>query len=346
MTNLFFGGEDVDFAPSGVSAITVSTSAGLFRSTYARCGIGITGQAVADPPSFLFAPPANWSASASSFWVHFQMCPTIAGPSVNNSTLANAQFLRLLDTAGVARLLIRGTGTNGQFKLSTRNAAGTITDLVTSAATAFPAGLAQVDVFVNYGTVGEFSVYINSALAAQYLGDITTNAGGQTFNNHQFAGWATASAPVCYISECLVDTADTRAQSLFLANSNTAGTNQAWTGTATNVNATTINDANFVYSPTAAQIQEYKPASLPAGAWAIVGVGMSARMLDGASGPTKADFVTRIASTEYLSADRTLTGSFTNYGNYLQTVNPATSSAWALADVAPTNMQYGLKSIT
>jgi hypothetical protein len=149
-----------------------------------------------------------------------------------------------------------------------------------------------------------------------------------------------------YFSEIIVATDDTRPRSLQLLTSSTAGTNQAWTGTAANVNTQVINDANFVYSTTAGQLQEYKPAAVVSGSWAVEAVVMSARALKGATGPSKFDFVTRIGSTEYLSADRTLTSSFANYNNYIQTVNPATGVAFTTADLASTNFQYGLESIT
>jgi hypothetical protein len=200
-------------------------------------------------------------------------------------------------------------------------------------------------VFVNYATGGEFTVYLNSVVAATYSGDITTNSGGQVFNNHQFAGLASAGAPVAYISECIVATDDTRSRVLQLLNSTTAGATQTFTGTATNVNQTIINDANFVYSATAAQIEEYKPAAVSAGSWTVDAVVMSARALKGASGPSKMDFVTRIATTDYTSSDVTLNGSFSNYG-YIEALNPATSAAFTLADLAPANFQYGIKSVT
>lgn len=334
MTLLFAGGEDVDFTSTGGSA-TVATSAGTFRSGYGRCTVGWAGN-TSDPPVPYGLTPL-WPSGQSAFWFHAQFyAPTI---TFNASCI----FLTFCDSSNVQRLAIRPTGTTGQLKFSKRNAAGTWTDLVTFSTLVSATTLTQLDIQINYAVAGSINVYFANVLVATYSGDITTD--GVTALQYARLGNVISSVAMPW-SEVIINTNDTRAMSLVTLTSSTAGTTQSWSGTASNVNQTTINDANFIYSASANQIQEYKPGSLPTGSFNVIGVVMSARALKGASGPANMQFVTRISTTEYTSSSQALTASFANYANYIQETNPSNSSAWVTTDLASSNFQYGLKSIT
>jgi hypothetical protein len=71
---------------------------------------------------------------------------------------------------------------------------------------------------------------------------------------------------------------------------------------------------------------------------------MSGRLLVGGSGPQHFDFVTRTGGNDYTSSDFAPINSFSNFNNYIQSVNPATNNSWALSDLTATGFNIGLES--
>src|SRR5689334_5126527 len=148
MTILFAGGEDVDFTITGSYSDVLT--AGLYRSSFARCALTL-GAPVADPPVNRAA--AALASAQSQFWFHAQWA---IGSLL---TTSNAQMIRFMD-GSTCRLIVRGTGTNQTFKISTRTAAGVITDLVTSSAATYTASTAvALDIFINYAVAGQITLY-------------------------------------------------------------------------------------------------------------------------------------------------------------------------------------------
>ncbi len=337
MTILAYCGEDCD--TQSLLSVTWSTTATYFRSGYARGTLVVNAATVAsDPPGSRFRT-SDFTSASSEFWVSWRMYR-------NNATAtANAQWVRILDSSGVCRLIIRATSTP-ELKISTRNAAATITDLATSSGWANPIGsIVKYDLYVKYANdgTGVVTLYEDGEQVLTYSGANTTD-GATALASVEFAGFL-ATATYNY-SEVIVSTTDTRSMGLVLLNSTTAGAAQDWDGTATNVNQNSlVNEAQYIYTATANEFQQYKPASLPAGNFNVEAVGMSARALRGASGPQKFDFATRIGSTNYVSSDVTLTTAFVNYVN-IQSTNPGTTTGWVKGDLVDTNFQYGVKSIT
>ena len=76
---------------------------------------------------------------------------------------------------GVSRIVLRQTGTYGQIKVSTRNAAGTITDLATASSN-FSAA-ARNDQKVNYtcSSSGGIALYIDGTSVISYSGNPCTD---------------------------------------------------------------------------------------------------------------------------------------------------------------------------
>jgi hypothetical protein len=195
---------------------------------------------------------------------------------------------------------------------------------------------------------GSVIVYVNSVLVMTYSGDVTTNSATQLAQVQLASADCGGNGADTYWSEVIVATNDTRAMNLWTMNGTTAGNAQAWTGTASNPNQTTNNDATFISSATANQIQEYKTPTLaqPPGTYTVEAVVNSVRASNGTTGPQNLNVVTRIATTDYLSSNQLLTNSFANYANFVQSTNPATAAAWTTTDLLSTNYQYGVKSIT
>lgn len=330
-TTYFAGTEDIDFTTTG--SVSWNATSTLFRSGWTRIGSVILGVA-ADPPTNRLTTPTF--TAASTLWVHGQFFE-----ATSNATTANTQLFRLLD-GGTARLLVRGTGTAGQVKISTRNAAGTITDLVTSSSGAWAgATITSFDLFINYAVSGRVTLYIGGTQVADFSGDVTTNS-ATTLNQLEVGGCSTANG-VSW-TEVIVSDGDTRGKGLWLMNTSSAGNADQWAGTLSNVNKNTINDATFISSGTNNQIQEYLVGTAPAGAYAVDAVVMSARALRGSLGPQHFGFVTRVGGTDYTSSDRAPTLSFSNFNNYIQATNPDTSAVWTLPDLTAASVNYGVKS--
>src|ERR1019366_4428860 len=135
-TTYFAGNKDTDFTFTG-STVSINTTTTNFRTANVGNCIQVSVGSTTDPPSPRFTT-VNFTAN-SYMWIHGEF--TIAAN--NNATTANATMMRVLDAAGVARLVVRGTGTTGQLKVDKRNAAGSFTNLATTASGAMPGSVAS-----------------------------------------------------------------------------------------------------------------------------------------------------------------------------------------------------------
>jgi hypothetical protein len=335
-TLLFAGGEDVDFYCNSGGTCSVDTSPGTFRAGWARESYRVAAT-VSDPPTNRFATAVF--SPVSTLWVHAQFCNFNPNVCVA-STTSGAQMIRIMDSSGNPTLIVRGTGTNGQVKISSRTAGGTFTDLVTCSSV-IGTSLQQLDVYVNYGTSGEVTLYNNSVQVCDYTGNVTNGDGATTLNQVEF------SSPFALgdWSEVIVATTDTRGMSRFTANTSGNGNTTSFSGT--NVcssiwSATAFNDASYGFSGTNNAVHECTiNSAVPAGSYSVQGLVMSARVLVGTTGPQHFDFVTRAGGTDYTSADFAPLNSFSNFTNYIQTTNPATSNPWAVSDFQAAGFNVG-----
>jgi len=344
---LWFGGEDTSFACIG--ACTVGTSGTLYRSAFARSGYGVNnGSTVADPPGARLQTP-TFTAS-TTLWVHAQIYP---GNVATNVSGQQALILRSPD--GVSRLLLRQTGTNGTLKASTRNAAGTITDLATATVVWNASAVNQIDLAIVYGcTAGDtLNLYINGVSAISYTGNLCTDA-ATSLNQLELAclsnmNQACVSSGNCW-SEVIIANEDTRSMSLATLTLQASGNTQGWTpNTLANVNKATISDATFVSDSTGNVLSQWTaPTAAPAGTWMVKSVSIEARLLKSSTGPSQFDWSWRISGANYLAGlSAALTTSFSNY-RLQQDNSPATSTGWAIGEVfnsGGNQMNIGVKSL-
>jgi hypothetical protein len=337
MNVYFAGGEDIDFA----GAPAVIAGAPYSDTAWCRCAVGVATGSTTWPNAGSISNPASFG-NLSSFWFHCGFYPP-------TSTALNNIVIGFADSGGVGRLLIRATATIGQFKISSRNAAGTITDMVTGSQAFSAQGLHKIDVFVNYSTSGQVQLYIDGVLNADTGAGVNVTTDSATSLSYVYLGAATTSASDTWYSQVIVADSDTRAAGLWLMNSTTAGNAQTWTGTATGVNKATISDTTFISAASAGLINEYKTGgiALPAGTWSVPAVVMSSRALAGASAPQHVEYVTRVGSADYVGGSwAPPNGSFANNGNYIQATNPGTGVAWTTGDLTATTFNYGVESVT
>ena len=341
------GTEDIDVLITGPNAASANSGC---DPQFVRCAVGSNGQgSVAVPLVSSVSNPLSFG-NLSSFWYHANVI--ISGLN----TSANCNGFAFTDNAGVVRLLLRGTGTNGQWKLSTRNAASTITDVPgASAVIPFPANaLFKIDMFVNYSTSGQFTLYCNGAVALDTGPGVNiTTDGATSLSFFQIGNFYTGSSFGHWHSEIIVADSDTRAARIWQMNSSTAGNTDQWTGALANVNKALVSDTTYVTAATAGLIQEYKTGGIvfPSGNFSVVAVKMTARALVGVTGPQHIQYVTRVGTTDYLGSTWTpfAPGSFYNdapyNAPYVQTTNPATGVAWTVADITAATFNYGFQSV-
>ena len=333
MTTVYFaGGEDTSFIDTGVN-ITIQTAGSMYRSAFARLAIGIysyggTPNTSSWPMTDSLSAPAL--SPISQFWSHARYYN-----SSGNSTTANAILMALADSGGVGRILVRGTGTAGQAKISTRTAAGVITDLVTSAAGAIPAPSAgqpvAFDLFVNYAVSGQCTLYCNGLVIADTGAGINVTTDAATTLSKLFLGEIrNANSDYQMWSECIIQDTSTLGSALQTLPPLAAGNTQSWLpNTVGNINETTINDANFIASLTANSLSEWTVAtSLPTGTWIIEAVVQEARVSVGTTGPQHFEWLVRTSDgTDHVNGSVAPTTAFANYNNILP-LNPHTGAAW------------------
>ena len=351
MTVLFAGGEDTSVVPVGAWSIVVGagTAGGdgggwQFRPAFARMALANGNASNSDPPAYRLTTPPF--ASSASFWVHAQWgCNDSA-----NGTNANAQMLRLLDALGVCRLTVRGTGSAGQLKISKRNAAGTFTDLVTSAggAWAYNAGAPhEIDLCVNYATIGRATLYVDGEVIADTGSgiDVTTD-GATALAQVEYATSQNTGQQIAW-SELIVQTSSTIGMALQTVPPVTAGPGQTWTGSAANIDEVVTNDAAFNLTPNYGALSEWiVSATLPIGGWTIEAIVEEARVaIGGAPGPQGFDWLcgTNGGASQSVVAAPTPGASFQNYAN-IWPVNPVTGLAWVPGDMAA-GLSLGIKSL-
>jgi hypothetical protein len=324
----FAGGEDSEFTQ--FSGGTVATTAGTFRSAFARCSLTTSGSAIWQ----------NTSAfSASSFWWSAQA----AGSSLSGG-LGFASTVAFADSSNIVRLrLIVSSGTGPVYRFDKINAAGTITQLGSSFTlpVSITGSLDKFDIHIVDAVSGSVDVYLNGTNFFSFTGDTTTD-GVSTIAYVKLGGYSGQSTNRW--SECIVSDTDTRSWSCQtlqpVANGNTHSFDTG-SPAAANVNEITLSDVTLDGSTTANQIDEYTIPALATGTFSIIGVGVSMRAQKGSSGPSKMDAVVRSGTTDYLSSDFSLTTAWANYQNWWMTDPNTAGLVWA---ALPVNI--GLKSIT
>ncbi len=320
MTTIYFaGGEDIDFNLSGGAGS--SNTSGSYRTPNARCSIYIPG----------FSSVANiknaTSFNTSTFW--------FTGRSYQTSVVSVSQApINFTDINGKVRLrILYTTNTTASFQKLT--AAGVATTLFTFNLTLSLSTIDKWDISVNYSTTGYVYVYLNGALLGSFTGDTTSDDGITSLTGFQLYSFTAGAGSSGFWSEVIVSDSDTRPMFLQtlapVANGNTHNFDTG-SPSASNVNEIFLNDGTLDGSSVAGQIDEYTIPSLVGGTYSILAVGVSARMIKGATGPTKAQLVLRSGSTDYTSPNQSLMTGWSTYSNWWSN-DPNTSSPWAALPV-------------
>jgi hypothetical protein len=333
---LFAGGEDMDFTLVGTTGVGTAGSGSNYATGYAREAIEISSETNAVPPASRVTTPAFTANSA--IWVH-------AREYLSNLDGTNYSMVNVLSPDGVTRILVRTTGTAGTWKISTGNAAGTITDLVSMSSECFTAGVGNIlDLYINYGTSGQVTLYCNGVSVANYTGNVATNSATQL--NQVVLGGNNSSDATSW-SEVIVSTTSTLGLRLVTLAPAANGNTDNWdVGGVSNVDETTLNTSNYNASGTAGEIQLYTvtPTSLPSGSWTVVDLWENIYAQVETSGPQHIEAMVRTGSTNYTSSNLApAQGSWTWVSNDWQT-NPYTGVPWTASDLGAAGFDMGFES--
>lgn len=326
-TIYFAGSEDTDFGSNG--SCSGASGNNVTRPDWAFGAISASGSTPACS-SPVYTPISN-------FWVHGQAFPT------GSTSTSGDEIIALYDAGGVKRLVVRGTGTAGQLKISTRNAAGTYVDLVTASSNFTASTVQAIDLQVNYAVSGSVTLYIAGVQVATFSGNITTDSATTLAQ----VGYGQAnSANHWDWSECIVSDSDTRGMGLLTLNPTASGSTQSWTpNTVGDVSKAFINDSTSISTSTNNALSEWTiPTGLPTGNYQLLAVAQSARVEIGATGPTTFTWLMNVNGVNKTTGSNSpLVGSFSNFNGQIWSTNPNTGSAWNFSDLS--GLQLGIESM-
>lgn len=341
MTVLWAGGEDTSFVTT-LQALPSTAGPNLFRSAFARCAMSINFGATTFPPTAYCLTPIL--TPVTSFWLHGRYA------TVGNGSLSNAVWWAIADAGGVYRIAVLPTATAGQVRIVKRDASGTVTTLVTSAAGAISTfthanQLDAFDLFVNYAVSGQVTLYFNGVAIADTGPGVDVTTDSATTLAQTLWGANVNGTNNCFWSEMIWQTTDSRGSALQTLPPVAAGNTQSWTpNTVGNVNPVSITDTNFISTASVNQLSEWTVAtSLPAGSWNITAIVQNARANAGVTGPQHYEWLVRTTDgTDHVQGSSAPpVGSFANDWSIWLT-NPHTSAAWAAGEL----INAGIESLT
>lgn len=319
---LWCGGEDVDF-PNGGS-VTPSTTSGYFRAGYARCALTNSGSQMISA--------AFPGGLVTSVWlsVQYYRASNVATWIIGLSGGTNfPSGLYIYDNGGGVQL-------NNVY-----SSAGHVLASESGSSINGTGVMYKLDMHVlNYGASSTVTIYVNGATTPVVNYSGSTAISGMSGYDRVGTGNSLGNS---WFSEWIVADEDTRTMSLVTMAPNGAGTTDLWTGTYTNVNPVTINDASYVNTNVTGQDEQFNVIDLPSGTWTVKAVKAVARAAVSAGSPTATQLAIGVNSggTVNVGSNIALTGSFVNYER-LMTTNPVSGSAWAQSDMNP--LQIDLRS--
>jgi hypothetical protein len=335
-TILFAGGEDSDFV--NLNGAAASTTSGTFSSGYARESMQVIASNCQnnDPPVNYFMTP-TFTAN-STIWVHgnYQL-------AANNGCTLYGDIIRALSPDGYARIVVEETGTVGQFSIYTRNQAGTQTLLVAMATPCFTvAHLIPIDLYINYASSGEVTLYCNGVQVADYTGNVTTNSATQ-LSQVQFGG--DISIGNTFWSEVIVATTNTRSMRLVSLTPTANGNTDSWdVGGVSNINEATLNTTTVNASGTSGEIQEYTVGAMPSGTFTVLGVFLNAQAQVDTTGPQHLQGIVYTGGTAFTSSNLSPTQSAWSFVTTNWLTNPNTGVAWTTGDLGAAGFNIGFES--
>lgn len=344
MNILWAGGEDADFQLWG-GATSIDTTAGRFRSGWARCTIQ-SNQLQSNSQGFPQTRSAPFQGGAvTNCWYTFRgYFNNGGGANFNNN---NCVALGKSGNFGYLTIGISGS----QFQIVKLDAStGTRTVLATESGSDFAMNtLYRFDIQVsNYGASGTVTVYVNGTVIMTFTGNIAVT--GITNLDTVIIPSTTGTNAGSFYSEIIVADSDTRSiQGLATLALTGAGTTTGWSNnTFSNINGTSESDNNPTNVNTAAVDQQYTVTNINTAipSFAVLACKITARAArTSSSTPTNVKLGYGSAGSGFFGsgASKAITSNigYTVYEQY-DTINPITSAAFTPTDMS--TLQLDLES--
>lgn len=320
--------------------LTYNTTSGRFDSTYVRScllGAGVaTGVTV------------NLSA-ITDVWLKCRVWQLAnagligaAGPASSAGTLIG------ISSAGgmLLRIGLRDYDPTHRGISIQRNVSGTWTFLGSEWTTDYAFGAGTVtDLCIRikiHASAGSLELYRNSLLIASYTGDTTFSGAiasvtGLSLNSIDTTTYSQA------FSEIIIADEDARSMRLKRLTPDAAGGLTAWSGTYAEVDDTSVNDGDAIYSNTAAQEISFGTDSALSGTGSWKALVIVARASKGSSGPGTLDMGIRQSGSSSYPVSAALTTSLAPTTAVL-TTNPTTSASFTNSDLNA--LEIALRSAT
>ncbi len=297
MSILWAGGEDLNFPNGGGVGSLGSSNPNGFRAGYARVSLYATS-------STLCKSTVLPGGAVTSAWLHCRIANEFNFPGSTSTGIVG------FGLSGTSKGLFFGYGSaTGKAAILTYDGSAwtVLASESGSSATIVFHALQRLDMqVISYGASATVNVYLNGVLLVTFTGDVTVS-GVSNFDSVYYSNNGNFS-----LSEIIVADEDTRAfAGLATMAPTAAGSTDDWTGAYTDVNPTSINDANAVYTDTASEDEQFNLTDLPSGAFHIKAVVVSAR----------------VTSTVGATADKVALG-FRSGGSVAVGTSQSTTTAW------------------
>jgi hypothetical protein len=324
MSILWCGGEDIDF-PNGFSP-AVNTSATYSRAGYARCAVSI--QTVSNMIRSALFP----GGALTSLWFSVRAYVQDLGTTNNRGRIG-------LGKSGTNNGLYLGRGSSAGKMALLKYEGGIWSNLAEEAGTSLGSALRKIDVqVIDHGAAATVNVYLDGNQVIALVGDTTIS--GVTGLDSIIAT-CTANSEYWHLSEAIVADEDTRLMSLVTQAPNLAGDANAWTGLYTDIDETTLNDADLLYTNAAGNGAQFNTIDLPAGTFTIKAVRVAARAAKSASStPTKVALGIKTGGTVDLDVGQSCTTAWQTLER-LMAQNPVTTNDWQQSEMNALQLAVG-----
>lgn len=293
ITKYFVGGEVEAFVQGSHASTTWITTAGTYDSDFARGAVSLT----AIDGSYIRIP---LTGPALSCWVSFQEWrhSGLGGPESKTwHTFYNAGLTALYRLQGVG-------GTSDQPLVQFQYWSGSAWVAIGNPMIVPTSALHKFDYqLTSDGATGVLSAYVDGVLMGTLSGNTAFVSPGSLSELHTFT--TTFGSGQVAISECQILDVSTLGRRLATLGETANGVNTDWTGSYTDINEVgTYNDSNFIQSGTANQVSTFVTSDLSAVAqtYAVSGLVIAGRALEGAVGPQNLKGAVVVGGTTYISS--------------------------------------------
>lgn len=319
-------GESVDVATLSGTIFTSTTSTN-YDTDYSRAALNIAGASRANKVGAGDVPEG---------WFHTRWGAAATGGIANGRSI-----IEFRNSAGVG--VLRLWSITAGYQLQYWNGSTWTTIGSTMAITTVNGRTWDIKCLID-NTVGHFAAYVDGVLQHELTGD-TDLFSGSAVDHIILQSWGATNER--FQSEMIFADASTLGFRLATLVPNGNGANTAWTGTFADVDEADANDADFLSSATASQVETMTMTNLSANAAMLTPIAVinSARARNAASGPQNLQLAVRSGGTDYFGSNVSgLNTSFTSGFQEIWHNNPNTASAWTPTDID--GMEIGDKSIT